>query len=136
MNLCNVEHDLSLKALVVGTVKISWTSLTTSDTNSFWDAFNDELIVMASFIPTCFSSTLWVKVFSWVSNLNSYSSLLKNEDICWSSWSKSSSRNAFKSNISSFWRVPTWSFSEIYYEYNGQLFQLLDKKSGGSIPQP
>ena len=24
---------------------------------------------MASFIPTYFSSTMWVKVFSWVSNL-------------------------------------------------------------------
>ena len=25
---------------------------------------------MASFIPTCFSSAIWVKVFSWVSNFN------------------------------------------------------------------
>ena len=25
---------------------------------------------MASVIPTCFSSTIWVKVFSWVSNFN------------------------------------------------------------------
>ena len=62
MNLCIVEHDLSLTVLVVGTVKISLTGLSTSDTNSFWDAFNDEIIVMASFAATCFSSTTWIKV--------------------------------------------------------------------------
>ena len=50
MNLCNVEHDLSLRALVAGTVEISLTGLSTSDTNSFSDAFNDEIFVMASFI--------------------------------------------------------------------------------------
>ena len=54
MNLSNIEHGLSLTALVAGTVKISLTSLSTSDTNSFWDAFNDEIIVMVSFISTCF----------------------------------------------------------------------------------
>ena len=44
MNLPNIEHDLSLTALVVGTVKISLTS--TSDTNSLWNIFNDEIIVI------------------------------------------------------------------------------------------
>ena len=54
MNLRNVEHELSLTALAVGDVKISLASLTTSHTNSFEDAFNDEIIFIASFIPTCF----------------------------------------------------------------------------------
>ena len=54
MNLCNVEHDLSLTALGAGTVKISLTSLGTSETSSFWDVFNDETIVVTSFIATCF----------------------------------------------------------------------------------
>ena len=62
---------------MAGTAKISLTSLRASHTNSFLDAFNDEIIVTVSFIPTCFSSTIWVKVFSWVSNLNLCRSLLK-----------------------------------------------------------
>ena len=66
---------------MVGTSKISLTSLSTSDTNSFRDAFNDEIIFIASFIPTCFSSTIFLKVFIWVSNLNLPRSLLKSEDI-------------------------------------------------------
>ena len=70
MNLRIVQYDLLLKALVAVTVKTSLRSLSSSDTNSFWDAFNDEIIAMASVIPTCFSSTIWVKVFSWVSNFN------------------------------------------------------------------
>ena len=76
LNLCNVEHHLSLTVLLVGNVKINLTSLSTWDTNNFWDAFSDEIIVMASFIPTCFSSTMWFKVFSWAPNLNLCSSLL------------------------------------------------------------
>ena len=76
-----MERDLSLTALVVGTSKISFTSLRTSDTNSFRVAFNDEIIFIASFIPTCFSSTIFLKVFIWVSNLNLPRSLLKSEDI-------------------------------------------------------
>ena len=77
LNLLNVEHDLSLAALVAGTVKISLTSLSSSDTNCFWDVFNDEIIVIASFIATCFSSTISVKFFSRISNLNLCRSLLK-----------------------------------------------------------
>ena len=65
----------------MGTTKISSTSSSTSDTNSFRDAFNDEIIFIASFIPTCFSSTIFLKVFIWVSNLNLPRSLLKSEDI-------------------------------------------------------
>ena len=79
--LHNVERDLSLTALVVGTSKISLTSLSTSDTSSFRDAFNDEIIFIASFIPTCFSSTIFLKVFIWVSNLNLSRSLLKSKGI-------------------------------------------------------
>ena len=75
----NVEQDLSLTALVAGTVTISLTSLSTSDTNSFWDAFSDKIIFKASFIPTCFPSTIWATVFSWVSNLNLCRSLLKSK---------------------------------------------------------
>ena len=37
--LHNNERDLSLTALVVGTSKISFTSLSTSDNNSFRDAY-------------------------------------------------------------------------------------------------
>ena len=66
---------------MVGTSKISFTSLSTSDTDGFRDAFNDEIIFIASFIPTCFSSTIFLKVFIWVSNLNLPRSLLKSEDI-------------------------------------------------------
>ena len=66
---------------MVGTSKISFTSLSTSDTKSIRDAFNDEIISIASFIPTCFSSTIFLKVFIWVSNLNLSRSLLKSKDI-------------------------------------------------------
>ena len=62
---------------MVGTGKISFTSLSTSDTNSFRDGFNDEIIFIASFI----SSTILLKVFIWVSNLNLSRSLLKSKDI-------------------------------------------------------
>ena len=79
--LHNVGCDLSLTALVVGTSKISWTSFSTSDTNSFQDAFNDEIISITSFIATCFSSTIFLKVFIWVSNLNLSRSLLKSKAI-------------------------------------------------------
>ena len=41
-----IERDLSLTALVVGTSKISSASLSISDTNSFWDAFNDEMLLL------------------------------------------------------------------------------------------
>ena len=58
LTLHNVERDLSLTSLVVGTCKISLTCLSTSDTNSFRDEFNDEIIYIASFIPTCFLSTI------------------------------------------------------------------------------
>ena len=81
MTLHNVEHDLSLTTLVLGTSKISLTSLRTSDINSFRDAFNDEIIFIVSFIPTCFSSTIFFKDFIWISNLNLSRSLLKSEDI-------------------------------------------------------
>ena len=66
---------------MVGTSKISSTSLSTSDTNSFRDAFNDEIIFIVSFIPTCVSSATFFKVFIWVSNLNLSRSLLKSKDI-------------------------------------------------------
>ena len=55
--------------------------LSTSDTNSFRDAFNDEIIFIVCFIPTCFSSITFAKVFIWVSNLNLSRSLLKSKDI-------------------------------------------------------
>ena len=48
---------------MVGTSKISLTSLSTSDTNSFRDALNDEIILIDSFISTCFSSAIFLKVF-------------------------------------------------------------------------
>ena len=65
----------------MGKLKNSLTSLSTSDTNSFGDAFNDEIIFISSFIPTCFSSTIFSKVFTWVSNLNLSRSLLKSKDL-------------------------------------------------------
>ena len=81
MTLHNAERDLSLTALVVGTSKISSTSSSTSGTNSFRDPFNNEIIFIVSFIPTCFSSTTFIKVFIWASNLNLSRSLRKSEDI-------------------------------------------------------
>ena len=65
----------------MGTSKISLTSLSTTNTYSFQNAFNDEIIFIASFIPTCFSSTIFLKVFIWVSNLSLSRSLLKSKDI-------------------------------------------------------
>ena len=62
---------------MVGTTKISSTSSSTSDTNSFQDAFNDEIIFIVSFIRTCFSSATFLQIFIWVSNLNLSRSLLK-----------------------------------------------------------
>ena len=66
---------------MAGTSKISLKNLRTSETNSFQDAFNAEIIFIASFIPTCFLSTIFFKVFIWVSNLNLARSLPKSEDI-------------------------------------------------------
>ena len=43
--------------------------------------FNSEIIFIASFVPNCFSSTIFFKVFIQVSNLNLSNSLLKSEDI-------------------------------------------------------
>ena len=63
-----------------GTSKIRLPSLSISDTNSFRDGFN-EIIFIASFIPTCFSSAIFFKVFTRVFNLNLSTSLLKSEDI-------------------------------------------------------
>ena len=65
----------------MGASKISFRSLSTSDTNRFRDAFNDEIVFIASFIATCFSSTIFFKVFICVSNLNLPTSLLKSEGI-------------------------------------------------------
>ena len=81
MILNYVERDLSLETLVVDTCKISWTSLSTSDSNSFWHAFNSEIIFIASFVPNCFSATIFLIVFFLVSNLNLSNSLQKSEDI-------------------------------------------------------
>ena len=66
---------------MLGTSKISLTILSTSDTNSFQDAFNGEIIFIASFVPNCFSSTIFFKVFIEVSNLNLSNSLRKSKDI-------------------------------------------------------
>ena len=66
---------------MVGTSKICLITLSTSDTSSFRNAFNDEIIFIASFIPACFSSTIFFKVFIWVSNLNLATLLLKIEGI-------------------------------------------------------
>ena len=77
----NVECDLSLTALVLSTSKISLISLSTSDINSFRDVFNGEIIFIASFIPTCVSSIIFLKDFIWVSSLNLSRSLLQSKDI-------------------------------------------------------
>ena len=128
MNLRNIQHDVSLKALVVGTVKISLTSLSTSNTNNFWDVFNDKIIVMVSFIPTTFLSTIRVEGFSWVSNLNLCRSLLKSKDLCWSSWPNLLHTTLLKAVFPLSEEFRWGLFAEIYYEYSWQLFQLLDKK--------
>ena len=48
-----------MATLMVGASKISLTSLSTLDTNSFRDAFNGEIIFVAFFVPNCFSSTIF-----------------------------------------------------------------------------
>ena len=65
----------------MGTSKISFTSLSTSDTNSFRDVFNDRIIFIAAFIPACFLLPVFLKVFIWVSTLHLSRSLLKCKDI-------------------------------------------------------
>ena len=47
----------------------------------FRDAFNDKIIFIVSFISTCFLSTIFFKVFTWVADLNLFRPLLKSEDI-------------------------------------------------------
>ena len=113
----------------MGTVKFSLTCLRASDSNSFWDAFNGEIIVMASFVPTCFSSTIWVKVFSWVSNLNSCRSLAKKTK----TFAEVHDQNLhhatlLKAVLAFSEEFQCGLFAEIYYEYSSQLFQLLGKK--------
>ena len=44
------ERRRSMTKLVLDTVKISLTSLSISDSNSFGDAFNDEIIFIPYFI--------------------------------------------------------------------------------------
>ena len=63
----------------MGTSKINLTILSTSDNKSFRDAFNDEIIFIASFIPTYFSSKYFSKFL--FESLNLSRLLLKSEDI-------------------------------------------------------
>ena len=62
-------------------------------------------------------------------------SMLRNKNICWSSWQKSSLRNTFKSSIPLSEEFQCDLFVESYYEYSWQPFQVLDKRNGGTIPQ-
>ena len=115
----------------MGTSKIILTSLTTSDTNNFWDAFNYE--INASFIPTCFSSTTFFNVFIWVSNLNLSRSLLKSEDIA-----KVHDQHLLHATLLKAVFPLSEEFQrnlsvEFYHEYSWQSYQLLDKKFGGSV---
>ena len=55
---------------MVGPSKINLTNLRLSDTKSFGDAFNGEIIFIAYFVPNCFSSRIFFKIFILVSNLN------------------------------------------------------------------
>ena len=70
-----------MSTLVVDTSKTRLTSLSISDSNSFRDAFNGEIIFIISFVPNCFSSAIFLKVFILVSDLNLSNLLLKSEDI-------------------------------------------------------
>ena len=65
---------------MVGTSKISLTSLSTSDTSSFRDAFNDEIILLFLLFKLVFHQQHFSKFF-FGSNLNLSRSLLKSEDI-------------------------------------------------------
>ena len=58
-----MERYLPMATLMVGASKISLTSLSTSDTNSFRDAFNGEIIFVASFVSNYFSSAIFLKAF-------------------------------------------------------------------------
>ena len=128
MTPLNVEHNLSLTALVAGTSMINSTSLNISDANKFWNAFNDEIIFIGSFIPTYFLSTICVKVTKWVSNLNLPSHCQKSkiftevedQNLHHAALLKASSplSEEFRCNLS----------AEIYHEYSWQPYQLLGKK--------
>ena len=65
---------------MVGTSTISLTSLSTSDTSSFRDAFNDEIILLFLLFKLVFHQQHFSKFF-FGSNLNLSRSLLKSEDI-------------------------------------------------------
>ena len=65
---------------MVGTSKISLTSLSTSETSSFRDAFNDEIILLFLLFKLVFHQQHFSKFF-FGSNLNLSRSLLKSEDI-------------------------------------------------------
>ena len=124
MILRNVEHDLSLAALFVGTSNISFTS----NTNNFWDVFDDEIIFIASFIPTCFSSKICIKVFSWVFNSYLTRSLLKSK-----TFDEVRDQNLLHATLLKAVFLLSEEFqcslsAEIYYEYSWQRYQLLDKK--------
>ena len=80
MILLNFEPDLSLTALVAGTDKIGLTRLNTLDNNNFWDMFKDEknllyffflfYFILFYFHSNLFWSTKFVKLVTWVFNLN------------------------------------------------------------------
>ena len=117
---------------VYGTVSISLTNSNTSDTNSFWDAF-DEILFIASFIPIYFSSTICVKVLSWVSNSNLSRSLLKLEDIA-----EVHDQNLFHAKLLKAAFLLSQESqctlsAEIYHKCSWQPYQLLDEKIASSI---
>ena len=80
MALHNVENDLALTALVVGTSKISSTGLNTSDTNSLRDAFGDEYEYCFFYYKLFFINNIFQSFYLDFSITFSMS-LLKREDI-------------------------------------------------------
>ena len=106
---------------MVGTSTISLTSLGTSDNNSFRDAFNDEIIFIASYVATCFLSAIFFKVFIWISNLNFFMSLINSEGI-----TKVDDENILYAKLlKAVFPLPE--------EFN--IIVLLRQKFGGSTPQ-
>ena len=78
----NIERNLSLTAIVVGTSKISLTSLSISDTNSVQDASNDEMLLLPLLFQLAFyQQYFWKFARNTNSNLNLSRLLLKSEDI-------------------------------------------------------
>ena len=94
-----------------------------------------KIIFIVSFCLSCFSSTIFFKVFIWVSNLNLSRSLLKNEDTAYVHDQNLLHGALLKAVFPLPKEFQCNLSAEFYHEYSWQPYQLLDKSFSGSVPQ-